>query len=78
MANAVKHARARRVDVAVTRADGRLHVEVVDDGVGPGAGRSGGIGWDSMHQRCHELGGECRIAPAEPGTRVAATLPLHD
>ncbi len=37
LTNAVKHAHAKTLDVRVARADGTLHIEVADDGVGGAA-----------------------------------------
>ncbi|WP_307472742.1 GAF domain-containing sensor histidine kinase [Paenibacillus harenae] len=86
MVNAVKHADATvcQVVLAVTE-DGRLLVEVTDDGIGIGStgrppltGTTGGIGLISMRERAAEIGGECVIEPLDTGgTRVRAMLPLQ-
>ena len=73
--NAVRHARARHVAVRLRGGNGRLLLEVEDDGVGfdPGAPglRSTRLGLTSMEERAQRLGGrlEIRSAPGA-GTRV--------
>ena len=73
--NALKHADADRVEVRLRSDDGRLVLEVEDDGVGfdPGApgARSRRLGLTSMEERAERLGGmlEIRSAPGA-GTTV--------
>lgn len=81
LANVVKHARARIARVRIERLGDRLALEIRDDGLGVGTPRGEGIGWDSMRERCQELGGSFEIAPAQsdaprPGTTIVATIPL--
>jgi signal transduction histidine kinase len=68
--NALRHAHAANVSVAIAQRDGLLTVEVHDDGVGfdpSGAElRSRHLGLTSMEERARELGGELRIRSA-PG-----------
>jgi signal transduction histidine kinase len=73
--NAVRHAGARTVSVRLSGADGRLLVEVTDDGVGfdPGAAqtRSRHLGLTSMEERARELGAKLEIrSAAGEGTTV--------
>ena len=80
LTNVVHHAQAQRCQVRLEIAD-ELMVEVVDDGVGVGDGRSRntGLGLLSMRERAEELGGCCLIEPvAGGGTRVLASLPLPE
>jgi signal transduction histidine kinase len=57
--------------------DGRLSLEVADDGRGLAQDRRAGVGLSSMCERAAELGGECQITPGPTGgTRVLARLPL--
>jgi signal transduction histidine kinase len=78
--NAVRHSRGRRTTVAFICNDGRLRVEVDDDGVGVPAQRSpsgGGVGLATMAERAAELGGSCVVLPrVGGGTSVVAELPL--
>ncbi|MFI0479170.1 sensor histidine kinase [Actinomadura sp. 9N215] len=75
LTNAVRHSGAARVDVRI-RADGRLCVEVADDGTGPGREWRPGVGIRSMRERAAELGGTCTAGPGPGGGRVTAALPL--
>lgn len=81
--NALRHARATRVWVAVDLRPGLLHLSVQDDGRGldPGladgqaAGRGNGLA--NMRARAAGLGGRVVLGPvAGGGTRVEAELPV--
>lgn len=74
LVNAVKHARARDISVAlVRRANDVLLIEVHDDGIG-GAGP--GHGTRSIADRVDALGGRLEIeSPTGAGTRVTVELP---
>jgi signal transduction histidine kinase len=75
LTNTAKYAHASSVAVEVRQADGRLVVEVVDDGVG-GADTSGGSGLRGLADRVEALGGKLRVwSPAGGGTRVEAEIP---
>src|SRR5947199_831505 len=70
LANVVRHAGARAVEVRLSVAQGTARLAVADDGAGfdPGAGRAaGGLGLASLAERAGLLGGRCRITSA-PGT----------
>lgn len=87
VANAVKHSRARRIDVRLAAGADGPELEVVDDGAGfdvrstleradrRGA-RGGGLGLVALRERVRELGGALRFE-SEPGrgTRVRVVLP---
>lgn len=86
LTNIAKHARARRVRVALRAAPAPhdpatagVEVEVSDDGAGfePGAVRGSRHGLLGMHHRVQALGGRLRVdsAPGR-GTRLRAWLPL--
>jgi signal transduction histidine kinase len=84
LANAARHAQARRIDVAVEQGDASLVIEVVDDGVGfdPEARsmRARRLGLTSMRERAEAQGGSLSIvsvaAPAAGhGTRVRVEVP---
>ncbi|WP_062462684.1 sensor histidine kinase [Demequina soli] len=73
--NALKHAEATRVRVAVHRAEEDLHVVVADDGRG-GAGLRPTGGLTGISDRVAALGGTLTVtSPAGAGTRVEARLP---
>jgi signal transduction histidine kinase len=79
--NAVRHAEATYVDVALSRDAAALHLEVRDDGTGlPAVPRPAGVGLTSMRLRAEELGGTLTFEsppPAEArGTLMRAMLPV--
>ncbi|MDT3442733.1 histidine kinase [Pseudofrankia sp. BMG5.37] len=73
LTNALKHAQASAIRVAVTRRGTTgLSLEVSDDGVG---GARGSFGLTSIRDRVAALGGELTLAsPAGGGTRLEVTL----
>lgn len=76
LTNVLKHSRANGVDVRVSRHEGRLEIEVVDDGVGlpQVAPTAAGIGLRSMQARAQRLGGQLEIGSREGRTRVWLAL----
>jgi signal transduction histidine kinase len=75
LANAIKHAQASRAEVRVARADGRVTVEVVDDGVG-GADPGKGSGLRGLRDRVSALEGGLEVdSPSGDGTTVRASIP---
>ncbi|HKV73708.1 MAG TPA: two-component regulator propeller domain-containing protein [Gemmatimonadales bacterium] len=84
IANAVKHAEARRIDVVVGFEAAALRLIVRDDGrgftaeQGEKAGREGHLGLTGMRDRAARGGGSCEVQPApNGGTEVAVTLPVQ-
>jgi signal transduction histidine kinase len=76
LANAIKHANAKRVDIRIESQDGVLVAEVVDDGVG-GADPSG-PGLTGLRQRAEALDGTLRVdSPAGGPTKVRVVLPCE-
>jgi signal transduction histidine kinase len=76
LANVAKHASASRVSVSVTTGDGRVRIEVKDDGLG-GADPARGTGLRGLADRVEALGGTLHVeSPAGAGTRLAAEIPL--
>ena len=77
LTNVVKHADATAVHVRIVADEGRLVIEVRDDGRGfdPEA-RTAGFGLAGMRERVYLAGGELEITPAEAGTTVRCTLPV--
>ena len=77
MANAARHAAARRVVVRVEVVGDELLLSVRDDGRGvPAMPARRGLGLTSMRQRTEEIGGRFQLAAAAPGTLVRAALPM--
>lgn len=77
LVNVQRHARARRAWVRLSHADGRLIVEVDDDGRGVAPDAPAGVGLLSMRERAVELGGTLEVTDRSGGgTAVRADLPL--
>jgi len=77
LANVAKYARATSATVRVSRRDGRVVVEIADDGIG-GADESAGSGLQGLADRVAALDGTLRIlSPAGRGTVVTAELPCE-
>jgi PAS domain S-box-containing protein len=76
LANVVKHAHAGSAAVRAERVDGRVLIEVSDDGVG-GADADSGSGLRGLRDRVETLGGRLYVA-SEPGsgTSVRAEVPV--
>jgi signal transduction histidine kinase len=77
LTNVVKHARAQRVSVLVTRASGMIRAVIEDDGTGfDPADPAGGIGLVGMRERIELLDGTLAVeSTATSGTTVAAEVP---
>ena len=76
LANVAKYARASAVAVNVARADGRVVVEVRDDGVG-GADPATGSGLRGLADRVSALDGVLDVnSPPGGGTRIRAEIPV--
>jgi signal transduction histidine kinase len=76
LANAIKHAHARRVDIRMQSANGRLVAEVADDGAG-GADPLG-RGLTGLRQRAEALDGTLEVtSPGGGPTTVRAELPCE-
>ena len=76
LANVVKHAGARHVDVRLEGGASALTVTVADDGRGIGPDVTAGVGLLSLRERAEELGGRCEVTcPESGGTSVHAVLP---
>jgi len=74
--NAVRHAGARRIGLAVRGEPGALVIDVADDGGGfdPTA-PTAGFGLAGMRERVALLGGELAVDSSPAGTHVVAVLP---
>jgi signal transduction histidine kinase len=79
LTNVVKHARARRVSILLTRKDGAVKAVVEDDGQGFDPEAPGdGFGLVGMQERLALLGGRLEIeSTPEAGTTVAAEVPVR-
>ena len=75
--NALRHAGASAVRVALSKAGRRVVLEVSDDGRGfvPEA-PSGGLGLASMRERASAAGGTLTVQSGDTGTRVRMRVPV--
>jgi two-component system sensor histidine kinase DesK len=74
--NVIRHSRAKRCDIRVSRADGRISLEVVDDGRGAVSG-SGGSGLRGLEERVHARGGTAEAGPlGNDGFRLRVSVPV--
>jgi signal transduction histidine kinase len=79
LTNVVKHARARRVSILLTRKSGAIKAVIEDDGQGfdPAEGTLDGFGLVGMRERLALLGGRLQVESAsEAGTTIAAEVPI--
>ena len=77
LTNVSKYAHAARATVRVERVDGRLLVEVSDDGIG-GADAGDGSGLRGLSDRVAALSGTLEVSsPPGQGTRLRAQLPCQ-
>jgi signal transduction histidine kinase len=83
LSNAGRHAKAKNVEVTLTRLPTQIMLEICDDGVGfnpnalPAAGSRHGLGLLGMRERMRMVGGELTIV-SNPGigTQVQARVPM--
>ncbi|GIJ63367.1 sensor histidine kinase [Virgisporangium aurantiacum] len=73
--NALKHAHATTIRIALRREGAELRVSVTDDGVG-GATIEGGTGLTGLRDRVAALDGRLDVHSGPSGTTVIATLPV--
>jgi len=75
LTNVAKYASASRVHVGVAVTNGKVVVEISDDGVG-GADPAGGSGLRGLADRVEALGGSLEVvSPAGAGTSLRAEIP---
>lgn len=78
LTNVAKHANAKRVRIDVAASDGRVTLEIADDGTGFDANAAyKGFGLTGMRERVALAGGAFDIASDRGGTTLRATLPAH-
>jgi signal transduction histidine kinase len=78
LANVAKYAHASVARISVATDNGRLRVQVTDDGKG-GADPAAGSGLRGLADRVEALGGHLFVESENGnGTRVAAVLPLAE
>lgn len=78
--NAIRHGRAKRIEIGLVATDQHLLLTIVDDGIGlhPHEAISIGAGIRNMHYRARSIGGELNVSGRSAGgVLVACTLPYQ-
>lgn len=75
IANALRHAHARRIDVDIACDPREVRVAVADDGQGIRADDRHGYGLRNMRARAEELGGTLVVSSGPGGTRIRVSIP---
>lgn len=79
LSNVARHARASQATVRLTVEEGRVVLEVTDDGDGMPAELPRASGTENIARRAQDLGGDAEWLPCEPrGTRLVWWAPLVD
>ncbi|SDG77103.1 sensor histidine kinase [Aneurinibacillus thermoaerophilus] len=80
LSNTLRHAKAKKVEVKLTRIQNRLRLRVTDDGIGFSQGeekKSSSYGMKLMEERVAEIGGVLVISSAPGhGTMIEVTIPF--
>ncbi len=76
LTNIIKHACAKSVTVTLYVINGKLTLEVWDDGIGWSGQPTSGRGLSIMHKRANSLGGCITVRSDGQGTRVNLEIPL--
>jgi two-component system sensor histidine kinase UhpB len=74
--NVLRHAQATEMRLKATAADGKVLVEISDDGVGMPADVVMGRGLTGMRERIRALGGTFELTRGDGQTRVRCSLPF--
>ncbi len=78
LTNIHKHASAARAWVRLEAAEGRVTLQVADDGKGPQDEGHGGFGLRGLEERAQHLGGALRFGPRpQGGSLLEVSLPLN-
>jgi two-component system sensor histidine kinase UhpB len=75
LTNVMRHANARRVDLAIQSTDGGIRIRVADDGAGFAAPPRMGRGLTGMRERVRALGGKLSIEREHDRTVLTSFLP---
>jgi two-component system sensor histidine kinase DesK len=77
--NVIRHSRARRCEIRVTRDGEKIQAEISDDGLGSSPERADGSGLSGLAERVAANGGDFeRGSPPEGGFRLRVSLPLRE
>jgi signal transduction histidine kinase len=75
ISNAIRHARAKSVQVTIERIDTAARVSVSDDGAGIGTDQNEGAGLAGMRERLELMGGRLSVESRTGRTTVVAEIP---
>jgi PAS domain S-box-containing protein len=75
LSNVIKHAKAGSVDVRFSVGEGRVTLEVRDNGIGLAGKRISGRGLVNMQNRAREMGGGLAVT-SDNGTRLRLDFPI--
>jgi signal transduction histidine kinase len=79
LSNIIRHARAQEVKITAQSTDGRLVLNIIDDGVSIPKNYTAGYGLRNMRDRARLLGGELEIKPGDgKGTHIRLNIPWKD
>jgi two-component system sensor kinase FixL len=79
VSNAIKHGKAREIQIVLSFENGVLILAVQDNGIGmqTKAQKQKGMGLQVMKYRAGIIGGSIDVRKSEQGTRVTCTVPQH-
>jgi len=77
--NILKHAHASEVKISLARKEGKIILEISDNGVGfdPSVETPGGLGLKGMRERAEQINGNLQISSGENGTQVSVEVPYE-
>ena len=77
--NVLKHAHASEIQISLAKKEGKIILEISDNGVGfdPSADMPGGLGLKGMQERAEQINGNLQINSGENGTQVSMEVPYE-
>lgn len=79
VSNALKHAKASEIEIAIEKTAGSYAIAIRDNGKGFNTSqlkKSSGIGWKTIASRIDALGGTWSVSSSSKGTEIQLHLPL--
>ncbi len=85
LSNIIRHAKATRVDLALSATEGEIRLSIQDDGVGFDTGHvlagrpslTAGLGLRSIREQAADLGGKLLVRSGPLGTTLVISVPLE-
>ncbi len=75
MTNAVRHSGCENLEVRLTFSNGRVHLAVIDDGIGFDPDTTTGFGLTGVRERVRALHGMLKLSSSPAGTTVEVSTP---